>query len=70
MPVLSSQDTIMYLQHKIVERDTEIERLRAALENAEQFLKLFVAGYGGIKDATYTLSHIREALRGGGGRRR
>jgi hypothetical protein len=43
----------------------KIERLRAALENAEQFLDLFVNGTASIQDGQHTLSHVRVALENG-----
>ena len=47
----------------LLKKDDEIERLRAALENAEQFLDLFVNGASSLADGRHTLAHIREALR-------
>ncbi len=44
----------------------EIERLRAALENAEQHLDCAISGTSSremiVNDARHTLNHVREAL--------
>ena len=48
--------------NRIKELRAEVEQLRVALENAEQFLELFVAGFGCIEDGKYTLSHVNTAL--------
>ena len=42
--------------------DCRQRELRAALENAEQFLCLYIDGASSIDDAKRTLTHVREAL--------
>ncbi len=43
-------------------REAEIERLVAALENADQFIDLYVNGVSSMEDGKNTLSHVRAAL--------
>lgn len=42
--------------------DCRQREMRSALENAEQFLCLYIGGASSIDDAKHTLEHVREAL--------
>lgn len=46
----------------VVCQTAEIERLRSALENAEQFVDLYLNGVSSISDGMQTLDHIKDAL--------
>lgn len=57
-----SRSHVETLRNYMAEGAGEIERLRAALENAEQFLELYINGASSIEDGKHTLSHVSSAL--------
>lgn len=54
-------DYMMVLQREVSELRAEIERLRAALESAEQIIADFIGMYGD-SGAGLVLKQVREAL--------
>ena len=62
MRTQGDRDLDLSTGREIERKDAEIARLRGALENAEQFIDLYVNGVSSIEDGRHTLAHIRSAL--------